>query len=161
MDYREIVKKVVMRFGHDKTREDREDFEQECELIIFEKWKAIEELPDESKEKFIYTICKNKLYDLLRKDKPALSMTDEAVLREADSREKVQNMDEVLDGETITRFLNTLPEPYATILALRFGIDCDPRTQQEIADRFFKSREWVKKQEQEALERLRELMKCK
>ena len=129
MDYRTIVKKVVMRFGHDKTKEDREDFEQECEIVILEEKPTIDKLSEEDQKKYIYIICKNRIINILKKTKSSLSLSVEEVLRKAENTEpKVQNMDEVVDSEAVTENLNKLPEPYATILALRFGIDCDPRT---------------------------------
>lgn len=162
MDYREIVKKVVMRFGHDKSREDREDFQQECEVAILEEQETIDKLSEKDREKYVYIICKNRLINILKKTKPTLSLTTEEVLWEAEKTEaKVQNVDEVVDAEAVIEYLNRLPEPYSTIIALRFGIDCDPRTQEEIAARFCKTQQWVQKQEQIALDRLREIMKCR
>jgi len=162
MDYRTIVKKVVMRFGHDKAKEDREDFEQECEIVILEEKDTIDKLSEEDQKKYVYIICKNRIINLLKKTKSSLSLSVEEVLREAENTEpKVQNMDEVVDSEAVTENLNKLPEPYATILALRYGIDCDPRTLEEVAARFCKSPRWVQKQEVIALDRLREIMKCR
>jgi RNA polymerase sigma factor (sigma-70 family) len=162
MDYRTIVKKVVMRFGHDKTKEDREDFEQECEIVILEEKETVDKLSEEDSKKYIYIICKNRIINLLKKTKSSLSLSVEEVLREAENTEpKVQNMDDVVDSEAVTENMNKLPEPYATILALRFGIDCEPRTLEEIADRFCKSPRWVQKKEKLALDRLREIMKCR
>ena len=161
MDYRTIVKKVVMRFGHDKTKEDREDFEQECEIVILEEKETIDKLSEEDSKKYIYIICKNRIINILKKTKPSLSLSVEEVLREAEKLDpKELEADSVLDGEAVTEHMNKLPEPYATILALRYGIDCDPRTLEEIAARFVKSPRWVQKKEQIALDRLREIMKC-
>jgi len=161
MNHREIVKKVVMRFGHDKTREDREDFEQECEIVILEEQETINKLTEADKKKYIYIICKNRVIDLLKKQKPALSLSVEEVLREAEKIEPEElDVDVVLDSQKVVENMNKLPEPYSTILALRFGIDCDQRTLEQIAARFDKSARWVQKQEQDALKRLKEIMKC-
>jgi RNA polymerase sigma factor (sigma-70 family) len=161
MDYREIVKKVVMRFGHDKPKEDREDFTQECEVVLLQEQETIDKLSDADKKKYIYIICKNRIINLLKKHRPVLSLTTEEILREAEQLDpKELDIDTVLDAEKVTENLNKLPEPYATILAFRYGIDCDPRPLEDIAARFCKSTRWVQKKEKEALERLREIMTC-
>jgi RNA polymerase sigma factor (sigma-70 family) len=155
MGYDRIIKAVVWRYGHDKTPEDREDFNQECEVVLLEEREKLDSMPKPEAIKYAYVACENRIKKLLRKNRPALSLMDSDVKEELDKNPEFLKVDDKILAEETVQFLDKLPAPYPEILRRRFGIGGPKETLAEIGKSLNMPPKTVQRREKQGLKMLK------
>ena len=153
MNFDRIIKMVSLRYGAQKSTEDREDYEQECRMALFKNEGMFLELTDLAASKLAYIICRNAVLDYIRKESTEEDIPDWEIKYEPD-------LDTGLDCQAAARFLDELPEPHREILKRRFGMLGPPQSLRDVAEEMGLPAMSVSRKEKEALKMLRKRMKC-
>jgi RNA polymerase sigma factor (sigma-70 family) len=144
---------VIYKVARSVPRHDQEDLRQEARI-------ALMTANVELNEKIAYDIARKRIIDMLRKiPPPADDITDPAVCRRVEKK-YFQAPDEYvrLDSATAAKALMSLPEPYRLVLQSLFGVGHREHTEDELAEIFGRSRDWVVRQKRHGLKLLRDIM---
>lgn len=152
--FERVVKLVVLKYSQQRSKEDLEDFEQECWLALYSNTDKFDGLDVERSKKLAYTICKRAVYDYATRNLPPksdISLDDLSY----GSLSDVLDVDELLDYGLIIEKIDQLPAMYREILKWRFGINREKESLMELAERFNTSSWYIHRKEKKALELLR------
>jgi RNA polymerase sigma factor (sigma-70 family) len=155
-EFDEVINKIVGRYSRGKPQHEKEDFKQDCELALIEEAEALSQLDGSHKTKYAYRVCQSFLLHGFRKQIKTNSLSDEAVLAQAEKDTEELDVDGFLDGKTAVQKMDILTETQRKVLEMRFGLNgFSEKTYEEIGEAFGFTKQWAHNTEKKALKKLR------
>ena len=145
---------MVNKYASHLNWSDKEDLKQEAQLALFI-------ANNNLSNGLAYRIIERKIIDCLRKRPPKMEDIDNPnIIRKCNKQTYYElDVDKQLDMDKAVHLVNSLPDPYKTVLTATFGYIT--YTEKDLANMLGKTERWVKRIKFQGLQKLRKLMGVK
>lgn len=155
----QTIKDAINRFAKNEPRSSKEDYEQECLLVVLEIQDVLERITNTqgkvAANNYVYGTCQNRIQDLMKKSHKHThsSLSDRRISHLVEERETV--LDLPFEDHEIDEAIKQLSrEEQHVVREIYF---CG-KTERDVAKSLNKPKTWVHSIKQEAISRLREYL---
>lgn len=149
------VKDVISRYAKTQSKENKEDFEQDCFVHLLEKQHYIEKMAEESDTKakhYVYGLCHNFILNLIR-NIGKRNNTDP--LQEAHNLKSEDFHGFGVSEQDLDVAVKLLPKLEQKIVRDLFF---SSKTEKDVGASFDRSQNWVRTRKERAIQQLREIL---
>lgn len=157
----QTVTNAVNKYARSVRYEDKEDLRQECFLTIFNKIELIskieEEQGDDATKKYVYTLCHNKIIDIMRATKgknSEVSLDDKRNADEVDSIPAAETEFDVSE-QTLDKAVEKLDTNQQFVIRAHYFRG---QSEVDIASSLGQTKWWVQQIKKDGISQLREIL---